>query len=240
MRIFSFILLVSIVASCTVQKRVHRPGWHVEWNKNYRSSSERDSKKELTFESDQAENTSNEKNVDHSIVAHATIENNNSVVANTRENVAVNDVYQDEAIINDSPAEETSNSDKIEQEQQKAVISSKAEYNNSPDPKWFIFLMFAVLFLVLAIVTALAGAWGWLGIAFVLLALMMLIFGLMTRKISMTSNSTKSSNSSDHTIVKEEKSPEVKSSNKKKTMVFFGVLLACLIAVILMVKSKVI
>lgn len=38
MRGLTLIFLLSIIAaSCTIQKRVHRPGWHIEWNKNYRS-----------------------------------------------------------------------------------------------------------------------------------------------------------------------------------------------------------
>ena len=24
------------MSACTIQKRLHRPGWHVSWNKNYK------------------------------------------------------------------------------------------------------------------------------------------------------------------------------------------------------------
>lgn len=30
------------MSSCTIQKRLHRPGWHVSWNKNYKSSDKSD------------------------------------------------------------------------------------------------------------------------------------------------------------------------------------------------------
>lgn len=34
------LILFSVVVSCTVTKRVHRPGWHVEWKKNYSTKQE--------------------------------------------------------------------------------------------------------------------------------------------------------------------------------------------------------
>lgn len=37
MKITVLILMLSLV-SCTIQKRVHRPGWNVQWNHNYKES----------------------------------------------------------------------------------------------------------------------------------------------------------------------------------------------------------
>jgi hypothetical protein len=34
-----FACLSLLVVSCTMQKRLHNPGWNVQWNKNYHSSS---------------------------------------------------------------------------------------------------------------------------------------------------------------------------------------------------------
>lgn len=38
-RITLILLLLIFASSCTIQKRLHRPGWNVSWNKNYRSNS---------------------------------------------------------------------------------------------------------------------------------------------------------------------------------------------------------
>jgi hypothetical protein len=35
---FIFLLLVVLITSCTIQKRVHNRGWHVQWNKIYAPS----------------------------------------------------------------------------------------------------------------------------------------------------------------------------------------------------------
>jgi hypothetical protein len=35
MRIFYLIALLTVIGSCTITKRVHNPGWHVEWRTNY-------------------------------------------------------------------------------------------------------------------------------------------------------------------------------------------------------------
>lgn len=32
------LLLLAFLCACTVQKRLHRPGWHVSWNKNYKQN----------------------------------------------------------------------------------------------------------------------------------------------------------------------------------------------------------
>jgi hypothetical protein len=31
MRFIILLLSITFIASCTVQKRLHRPGWHIEW-----------------------------------------------------------------------------------------------------------------------------------------------------------------------------------------------------------------
>lgn len=37
MKFFLPLLLFTIIVGCTVTKRVHRPGWHIEWKKSYNS-----------------------------------------------------------------------------------------------------------------------------------------------------------------------------------------------------------
>lgn len=53
--IISLLVIISITSnSCTVTKRVHRKGWHISWNKNYRSTNETAAEKEIRGNSDQA------------------------------------------------------------------------------------------------------------------------------------------------------------------------------------------
>jgi hypothetical protein len=40
MKKFLFITLISFLASCTITKRVHNPGWHVEWKSTHSSGKE--------------------------------------------------------------------------------------------------------------------------------------------------------------------------------------------------------
>ena len=42
MKKFLFITLISFLASCTITKRIHNPGWHVEWKTNHSSLKERE------------------------------------------------------------------------------------------------------------------------------------------------------------------------------------------------------
>ncbi|MFT6501623.1 MAG: hypothetical protein ACJASQ_001739 [Crocinitomicaceae bacterium] len=37
-RFLVILLLLAFTSACTVQKRLHRPGWHVSWNKNYKQN----------------------------------------------------------------------------------------------------------------------------------------------------------------------------------------------------------
>ena len=43
MRIFYLIALLTIIGSCTITKRVHNSGWHVEWKSNHSSDKDRES-----------------------------------------------------------------------------------------------------------------------------------------------------------------------------------------------------
>ena len=50
-----FLLFALIIASCTIQKRIHRPGWDVQWKKNYRSTDSSETEGEKLYPTDHEE-----------------------------------------------------------------------------------------------------------------------------------------------------------------------------------------
>lgn len=60
MRYLLFILLAAFLTNCTIQKRVHRKGWHVEWKRNYKSQKSDPKQDEERFAWQQAETKSQE------------------------------------------------------------------------------------------------------------------------------------------------------------------------------------
>jgi len=42
MRYLSLFILLSVLGSCTITKRVHNPGWHVEWKSNQQNEKQQD------------------------------------------------------------------------------------------------------------------------------------------------------------------------------------------------------
>ncbi|MFT6246135.1 MAG: hypothetical protein ACJA0U_002068 [Salibacteraceae bacterium] len=67
-RSFLILFLLIFTSACTVQKRLHRPGWHVSWNKNYKQAkgSEELEEKSVSIELTEEEEFSSSENESNS------------------------------------------------------------------------------------------------------------------------------------------------------------------------------
>lgn len=68
---FILLLFIVLVSSCTVTKRVHRPGYHVEWHKNYSNSAKAKKEKTQVLYDDSSETVETDESIraDESITA---------------------------------------------------------------------------------------------------------------------------------------------------------------------------
>ena len=148
MRIFYLFALLTIIGSCTITKRVHNPGWHVEWKSNHSSNKDRESV--ATDQSLVVEQTPKECLPEQqAVVAHVTSENHNFVGNSIRSD------EQDEQVFTSTNAEnESRNSSKLDEDKGRATI----EKDDSDVKKVHPLAKAALISLILSVITFGLGA----------------------------------------------------------------------------------
>lgn len=143
MRIFYLIALSIVFGSCTITKRVHNPGWHVEWKSNH--SSDKDRESVATDQSFVVGQTQKESLPEQqAVVAHVTSENHNFVGNSIRSD------EQDEQVFTSTNAEnESRNSSKLDEDKGRATI----EKDDSDVKKVHPLAKAALISLILSVVT---------------------------------------------------------------------------------------
>ena len=155
-RIISVLLILLIVSSCTIQKRLHRPGWHVSWNKNYKSDSKF---KEVDFaESD--EKVRNEEEIITS--SNETEEVQKIEIVEVSEEVQVAEVETND--INTTSTETDGTIPEESDPDPKANSTLKKETNSDTDePKRSRSFPASIILLFLAVIGLIGAAVMWMG-----------------------------------------------------------------------------
>lgn len=113
--VFPYLLVLFFLASCTVQKRIHRPGWHVQWN------SKKNVSKTITKKPSE-ELTSKEANVEKS-----TQELSESISERKREEVNSVELIENQSKAEVLPIEQTNYEDDGPQPEQSFGEASQKE-----------------------------------------------------------------------------------------------------------------
>lgn len=126
--VFSLLVILCITSnSCTIQKRVHRKGWHVSWNKKYKSSNETKATKIASGSNKNQESEHASKSTEIIVEELHTTEQE-SVNAERNESIPLNTI---EETPDDSPlAERTPENSSAETQKRKKVHSHS---KNTPE-----------------------------------------------------------------------------------------------------------
>jgi hypothetical protein len=148
MRIFYLIALLTVIGSCTITKRVHNSGWHVEWKSNHSSDKDRESvaaDQSLLVEQTPKESLPEQQAVE----AHVTSENPNPVG-----NAILSDEQEEQALTSTNAENESRNSSKLDEDKGRATI----EKDDSDVKKVHPLAKAALISLILSVITFGLGA----------------------------------------------------------------------------------
>ena len=155
--LFTYLLVVFFLGSCTMQKRMHRPGWHVQWNSKTRTSKTIAEKlpKELVSKDD--------SDVEKSTVelSEMTLDQKrkevNSVEVIKNQSKAEASVIEQSSYGNDGPLPEENLDEVSQKEGELNVVASEKPQNSDRKSKdrrtlGILLVVLACIFLVSAIV----------------------------------------------------------------------------------------
>jgi hypothetical protein len=148
MRIFYLIALLTVIGSCTITKRVHNSGWHIEWKSNHSSDKDRES-----VAADQSlvvgqtpKEPLPEQQLDEVIVTNE----NPNVFGNT----ILTDEQEEQAWTSSNSENESRNSSKLDEDKGRATI----EKDDSDVKKVHPLAKAALISLILSVITFGLGA----------------------------------------------------------------------------------
>ena len=143
MKSITFLLTLFLLGACTITKRVHNPGWHVEWKSNHSSDKDRESvtaDQSLLVGQTPKESLPEQQQEE----AHVTSENPNPVG-----NAILSDEQDEQALTSTNAGMESGNSSKLDEDEERANI----EKENPNAKKVHPLAKAALISLILSVVT---------------------------------------------------------------------------------------
>ena len=143
MKSITFLLTLFLLGACTITKRVHNPGWHVEWKSNHSSDKDRESvtaDQSLLVGQTPKESHPEQQQEE----AHVTSENPNPVG-----NAILSDEQDEQALTSTNAGMESGNSSKLDEDEERANI----EKENPNAKKVHPLAKAALISLILSVVT---------------------------------------------------------------------------------------
>ncbi len=148
MRILYLIALSIFFGSCTITKRVHNPGWHVEWKSTHSSDKDRESvavDQSLVVGQTPKESLPEQQQEE----AHVTSENPNVVGNSIR-----SDEQDEQALTSTNSENESRNSSKVDEDKESAAIEKEEPNAKKVHP----LAKAALISLILSVITFGLGA----------------------------------------------------------------------------------
>lgn len=232
---------VILFQSCTIQKRIHRKGWHVEWKQHY--------KKDHAVSNDHQATTKHDKKSapDQINTREISTENSPTEEPKISYNRTSNDI---QSTLDDSPdATTTSN------EEPSKITASVSEHQNAltrlrhlrsqnddgVSPSVMVLFVGLGLILVLIIVFISLGITDeFLALLFLLLGFAIIIISIVLMAIFSTaraSSNLKKEKEATEEPVKEEKTPEEKAKTKKGLIFISALVLTFFLVIALLTKA---
>ena len=119
MKLITFLLTLFLLGACTITKRVHNPGWHVEWKSNHSSDKDRESvtaDQSLLVGQTPKESHPEQQQEE----AHVTSENPNPVG-----NAILSDEQDEQALTSTNAGLESGNSSKLAEDKGRATYENE-------------------------------------------------------------------------------------------------------------------
>ena len=148
MRIFYLIALSIVFGSCTITKRVHNPGWHVEWKSNHSRDKDRES---VAADQSLVVGQTPKESLPEQQQEEAFVTNENpNVVGNT----ILTDEQDEQALISTNSKIESRKSSKFDEDKESATF----EKDDSDVKKVHPLAKAALISLILSVITFGLGA----------------------------------------------------------------------------------
>ncbi|MFT5779218.1 MAG: hypothetical protein ACI837_002175 [Crocinitomicaceae bacterium] len=170
--LFAIVVLV-LFSNCTIQKRVHRPGWHIEWKKNYKSDRSKETSSPLNHENLSTQKTTtgvSDLHEENSIKDSEVEEVNTLSTSKTIGEIADATLESKRQIDQNYPTE------LIDEEQQKiSPVSEEEEYGEPRNPWAILVFLGLTTGLIGLVITAVMSLFS----AYSVFAVILLITGMI-------------------------------------------------------------